>query len=54
MTKFKSALADFLLLAGLALACWGVFKFSPAAGYIACGTVLFFLARSITPEKKKN
>jgi hypothetical protein len=51
--KLKSVFADLLLLAGLGLMCWGVFRFSIPAGLVLVGLVMIVLARSIAPEKKK-
>lgn len=54
MEKLKTAFSDLILLAGLALACCGVFKFSHAAGFIASGIILVYLAKAITPPEKKK
>jgi hypothetical protein len=51
-TRLKMAFADLLLLLGLGIACWGVFKFSIAAGLIVSGIIVVILARAITPEPK--
>jgi predicted membrane protein len=47
----KSLFADFLLIAGLCLICYGVGKYSVAAGFIATGAMLIISAISFAPKK---
>ena len=48
-----SILKDLVLLAGLGLVCWGVFKLSVPAGLIAAGLLLVLLALILGKKTKK-